>query len=256
LRRGDGRYAQDVDVSDDAAKKPSTKLATTSVVIGVIALPLSVVLIGGALGLGGIALGARHLARRSGARRRAWLGIVLSAVAVINTGMVFHMQAALMRRAHGAMARWEGVASPAFVMTTLDGTAVDSTKLHGKRVLLDFWATWCAPCRMQMAALERLVREKRRDDVVVLGISDEDAETLRTFLAKNPVAYPIASVERARRPAPYSQILAIPSAWVIDRNGVIQFGRAGVLTSEELERLVWDAPDVATAPKPPPRDDS
>jgi peroxiredoxin len=243
-------------MSDATTDKPSTRLATASVIIGVISLPLSVILIGGALGLGGIVLGARHLARRPGARRRAWIGITLSAVAVINTGMVLYLQAVFIRRAHEAMARWEGVASPAFTVTTLDGTAIDSTKLHGKRVLLDFWATWCAPCRIQMGALEHLVREKHRDDIVVLGISDEDPATLRTFLEKNPVAYPIASVERAGLPAPFSQILAVPSAWVIDRHGVIQFGRAGVLTADELERLVWDAPDVATAPKPPPPGDS
>jgi peroxiredoxin len=240
----------------DATKERSVSLATVSLIIGLVALPLSLIRIGGALGLGGIWLGARHLARRHGARRRAWLGVVLSAAAVINTGIVMYMQAVLVGRANAVMARWEGVASPGFVVTTLDGMAVDSTKLRGKRVLLDFWATWCAPCRLQMAALERLSREKQRDDIIVLGISDEDAATLRTFLAKNPVAYPIASVERAGLPAPYSQVLAVPAAYVIDRNGVIQFGRAGVLTSEELERLVWDAPDVATAPKAPPSDDS
>jgi peroxiredoxin len=243
-------------LSDATTNKPSTRLATASVIIGVISLPLSVILIGGALGLGGIVLGARHLARRPGARRRAWIGISLSAVAVINAGMVMYMQVVFMRRANAAMARWEGVASPAFTVTTLDGTGVDSTTLHGKRVLLDFWATWCAPCRIQMAALEHLVRKKHRDDVVVLGISDEDPATLQAFLAKNPVAYPIASVERAGLPAPFSQILAVPSAYVIDRNGVIQFARPGVLTAEELERLVWDAPDVAAAPKPPPSGDS
>ena len=241
---------------DAATRKPSTWLATTSVVLGLIALPLSFIVIGGPLGLGGVVLGARHLARRPGARRRAWIGIALSALAVINTGLVMYTQAVFIGRAHEAMARWEGVASPAFVVTTLDGTAVDSTKLHGKRVLLDFWATWCAPCRIQMAGLERLVREKKRDDVVVLGISDEDPATLRTFLAKNPVAYPIASVERTGLPAPYSQVMAVPSAWIIDRNGVIQFGRAGVLTPDELERLVWDAPDVATTPKPAPDGES
>src|SRR5204863_9112307 len=143
------------------------------------------------------------------------------------TGMMMYAQVVLVRRTHVEMARWEGVASPAFVVTALDGTAVDSTKLRGKRVLLDFWATWCAPCRLQMTALERLVREKRRDDIVVLGISDEDAATLRTFLAKNPVGYPVASLERAGLPAPYAHVLAIPTVYVIDRNGVIQFGRAG-----------------------------
>ena len=242
-------------MSDDPTRKPSGNLATASVVIGLIALPLSLIVIGGALGGGGIVLGARHLTRRSGARRRAWLGIGLSTAAVVMAGAVMYAQVALMRRAHAAVARWEGVASPTFAVTTLDGTAVDSTKLRGKRVLLDFWATWCAPCRLQTVALERLVRERQRDDVVVLGISNEDAATLRTFLATKPVAYPIASVEPARLPAPYSQVMSLPTAYVVDRNGIIQFGRAGVLTSEELERLVWDAPDVATAPKAPPTDD-
>ena len=73
--------------------------------------------------------------------------------------------------------------------------------------------------------------------------------------ASNPVTYPVVSVQPGSLPAPYSRMVAVPAAYVIDRNGVIQFGRAGVLTSEELERLVWDAPDVATAPKATPTDD-
>jgi peroxiredoxin len=239
---------------DDATGKPSSSLATASFIIGLIALPLSVVRIGGALGLGGLWLGARHLARRRGARRRAWLGVALSTTAVVMTGLLMYVQITLLQGAHAAMARWEGVASPAFAVTTLDGMAVDSTKLRGKRVLLDFWATWCTPCRLQMAALERLSRDKKRDDIVLLGISDEDVATIRNFLAKNPVGYPIVSVEQGGLPAPYSQVVAVPAAYVIDRNGIIQFGRVGVLTSEELERLVWNAPDVATAPKAPPTD--
>jgi peroxiredoxin len=242
-------------MNDDTTDEPSSGLATASLVIGVIALPLSVVLIGGALGLGGIVLGARHLARRRGARRRAWAGIMLSTAAIVMTGLVLYAQVVFQQRANAEMARWEGVASPAFSVTTLDGTAVDSTTLRGKRVLLDFWATWCAPCRLQTAALERLVREKPRDDVVVLGISTEDAATVRAFLADNPVTYPIVSVERGVLPPPYSRMVAVPAAYVIDRNGVIQFGRVGVLTSEELERLVWNAPDLATAPKAAPTDD-
>jgi peroxiredoxin len=223
--------------------------------IGLIALPLSLILIGGALGLGGVVLGARHLARRPGARRRAWFGIGLCTTAVVVSGMVLYSKAVFVRRASAAIARWEGVASPAFVVTTLDGTVVDSAKLRGKRVLLDFWATWCVPCRLQAAALEHLLREKPRDDVVVLGISSEDVATIRTFLVDHPVAYPVASVQRGALPAPYSQVLALPTAYVIDRNGVIQFGRAGTLTSSEIEKLVWDAPDMEAAPKAPPIDD-
>jgi peroxiredoxin len=243
-----------MDRADPSSSDPvqSTRLATASFVIGLVALPLSVALIGGALGLGGIVLGARHLMRRRVARRRAWLGIVMSTGAVAIAGLVMYAQSVLMGQAQAAMSRWEGVASPGFVVTPLDGQAVDSTSLRGKRVLLDFWATWCAPCRLQMAALERLARDKKRDDVVVLGISNEDAETIRSFLAKNPVAYPVASVAGAGLPAPYSQIVAVPAAYVIDRNGIIQFGRVGVLSSDELERLVWNAPDVTTAPKAPP----
>ncbi len=243
-------------MSADATRKPSGNLATASFVIGLIALPLSVVRIGGALGFGGIFLGARHLARRSGARRRAWFGILFSAGAVVMTAVGMYAQVVLSRHAQATMARWEGVASPPFAVTALDGTAIDSASLHGKRVLLDFWATWCTPCRFQTAALEHLVREKHRDDVVVVGISNEDVTTVRKFLAENPVAYPIVSVEPAALPAPYSQVLAVPAAYVIDRNGIIQFGRVGILPSDELERLVWSTPDITTAPVPPPTDDS
>ena len=87
-------------MSDNASRKPPSGPATVSVVIGLIALPLSVTPMGGALGLGGIVLGARHLARRPGARRRAWLGIGLSSAAVVMTGMVMYAQVVLVRRTH------------------------------------------------------------------------------------------------------------------------------------------------------------
>lgn len=240
---------------DDTPSKPSRGLATASVVLGIIGLLLSVIRIGGALGLGGIFLGYRYLARHGVARRRAKIGIALSTAAVVLAGVTMYAQMTMLRRAHAAMTQWEGVRSPDFTLTTLDGTAIDSASLRGKRVLLDFWATWCVPCRFQMGALEQLVQQQHRDDVVVLGVSREDPATIRTFLAENPVAYPIVAVGPGVLPEPYSTVLAVPAAYIIDRNGVIQFGRVGILPPAELQRLVWDADDVSTPPKSRPTGD-
>ncbi len=80
---------------------------------------------------------------------------------------------------------WEGRPATDFTLKTLDGVPVHLAELRGKIVLLDFWATWCSPCRHELPTIEALSRKYRDKNVVVLGINDESTQTARSFLAKN-----------------------------------------------------------------------
>jgi len=72
-----------------------------------------------------------------------------------------------------------------FTLKTISGEPVHLAELRGKVVLLDFWATWCQPCRRELPTIEALSRKYKERNVIVLGINDEDVSTARRFLEKN-----------------------------------------------------------------------
>ena len=131
--------------------------------------------------------------------------------------------------------------APAFALRDLDGRDVSLASLRGQVVLLDFWATWCAPCRKSMPELEALHRRYRDKGVTVLGVSIDEApvKKVRGFVQARKVTYPIA-IDADKDPAWAAyKVKAVPAAFLIDREGrvVAQWtGRAAA--SEEVERKI------------------
>ena len=91
----------------------------------------------------------------------------------------------------GATPDLVGKAAPEFTVPAPDGKPYSLAALQGKPVLLDFWATWCAPCRASMPTVEQISRDYKDQGLVVLGVnSGEDRDTVREFLKKTPMPYP------------------------------------------------------------------
>jgi peroxiredoxin len=118
-------------------------------------------------------------------------------------------------------------------VTTLDGATMALSDLKGKRVILDFWATWCPPCVKEIPHFVRLRNEVSTNDLVLIGISDEERGTLEAFIKKHKVNYPIGSAKDA--PSPYADIQSIPTTYFIDRKGVIQKILVGYHDFEHLK---------------------
>jgi thiol-disulfide isomerase/thioredoxin len=130
-----------------------------------------------------------------------------------------------------------GKTAPAFSLTRLDGKSVTSKALVGKVIVLDFWASWCAPCIASMPAIAELQRDYGRKGLVVLGVTlDDDNAKLRAFLARRSpgvtVVKPTASFNRDygallrlkgnRLVTPDKLIQANLPTWIlIDRKGRI-----------------------------------
>lgn len=114
-----------------------------------------------------------------------------------------------------------GTVAPEFVLRNLEGKEVRLSDLRGKMVLLDFWATWCAPCRSAMPATELLHRELKDKGLIVLAIDDENAEEQRAFLRK--FGYSFSSlVDRGNMVKNLFKVGGIPTTVLIDSAGKIK----------------------------------
>lgn len=127
-------------------------------------------------------------------------------------------------------------AHPEYSVETLDGAPLTSASLRGKVVLVNFWATWCVPCRVEMPLLERMYARHRDRGFVLLGLSVDrgGVEAVRRFVQERGISYPVAivgsDVERA-----FGGIRGYPTSFLIDRDGVVRNEVIGPLAPATLE---------------------
>ncbi len=134
-----------------------------------------------------------------------------------------------------------GKKAPLFTLADLQGRKVSLASLRGKVVVLDFWATWCGPCRIEMPRVEKLHRELKSKGVVVLGVNvTEDARLVKRFLAKNPYTFPILLDTQGDAASKYNAS-AIPTLVVVGKDGTIQTYFQGVRDEEVLRGAVTAA---------------
>lgn len=126
-----------------------------------------------------------------------------------------------------AAATGPGEAAPALVAPRADGTPLRLEDLRGRVVWLDFWASWCTPCRQAMPAYESLWRElaPRGFSVVGVNVDSERGAALRA-LARSPVSFPVVYDPQGRWPERF-ELPAMPSAYLIDRAGVVRHVHEG-----------------------------
>jgi len=105
-----------------------------------------------------------------------------------------------------------------FTLTELGGMKWTLKEQHGKVVVVNFWATWCPPCRKEMPDLETLYKQFKDQGLVILAISDEDAGKVAPFIAEQKVTYPIL-LDPGRKVNELFQIEGIPKTFVYDRGG-------------------------------------
>ena len=127
--------------------------------------------------------------------------------------------------------------APDFSLVDLDGNQVKLSDLRGKKVILNFWATWCPPCRAEMPDLERLAREHEGTLTVLLVDLEEEEDQIRPFLDDMGITLvPLLDVEA--EVAKMYRVSALPTSVIIDEDGVIQEVQVGAATYEWfLERL-------------------
>ena len=124
-----------------------------------------------------------------------------------------------------------------FTLTDLNGKSWTLKDLRGRVVLLNFWATWCPPCRKEMPDLEALFRRFEPQGLLILGVSDEDMATVAPFIQKQAITYPIL-LDPGRTVNESFHINGIPKTFVYDREGKIVGQSIDMRTQKQFLELL------------------
>lgn len=129
----------------------------------------------------------------------------------------------------------KGKAAPEWTLKNLEGKTVSLSDFKGKVVILDFWATWCPPCREEIPGFVRLQKQYGKDGLVVVGVSlDEDVSDVKRFTKRLKVNYPIVMGDEEITEK-YWGVQYLPTTFVIDTEGKVVSRHVGFTETKTFE---------------------
>jgi thiol-disulfide isomerase/thioredoxin len=145
-----------------------------------------------------------------------------------------------------AMTAWSGLAAAdtqaaepvEFTLQQLRAETLSASEFRGQWVVLNYWATWCAPCRKEIPELSEL--HEARSDIVVLGLAYEDTEieNFDTFLDEFDPSYPILLVDVYSPPEPFGAPKVLPTTIVLDKQGIPVKTFLGPVTATDITSFI------------------
>jgi thiol-disulfide isomerase/thioredoxin len=152
--------------------------------------------------------------------------------------MAGRIVASLLLCATAGRAAYETDTPVDFTLQQLGGGEVSLSDFRGEWVVVNYWATWCAPCRQEMPELSEL--HEQRADVTVLGLAYEDVEDndFEAFLQTSPVSYPILKVDVYAPPEPFGAPKVLPTTIILDHEGRAVKAFLGPVTRAAIERFI------------------
>ncbi len=227
-------------------EEPKNGLATVSLILGLLSLTIGWFLccMPGILGLPAIITGHSALSQNRaqpmvyGGVGMATSGLVMGYLSVLFTAGIFIAAAFapdsdISPSKNDYFEQWVDKSAPDFSIKTIDDKRIFLSNLRGRRVIVDFWATWCPPCKEEIPHFIRLAKEYKTNELTIIGISNEPESKLRQFALRNGINYLVASDELDFEP--YNNITGIPTTFFLDGDGVIRDIHVGYMDYKEIK---------------------
>ena len=161
------------------------------------------------------------------------------AIGVIVTLMSFPREQS--QQQNVGSSRLVGKQSPDFTLAMLDGGKVNLSQFRGQPVLINFWATWCIPCREEMPELVRAYETHKAEGLMILGLNLTYSDSLpdvQAFVSEFDISFPILLDEDGVVTERSYQILGVPTSVFVNRDGTIERVQVGLMTGEQIDKFV------------------
>ena len=137
----------------------------------------------------------------------------------------------------------EGQPAPDFTLKTLDGNTVTLSKLQGQPVLINFWASWCTPCRAEMPEIVRVYEAHKADGLVVLAINMTFQDSLpeaQAFAKEFHMPFPVLLDDTGAVARDAYRVPVLPMSFFVDRKGVIAHRQIGAMNGKQIDTFVGE----------------
>ena len=219
-------------------------LAIAALVLGILSICMSFLVIGIFLSVIGFLLGIASRKSSLSVRLMAQWGVGLSIIGFILsigiTSYYYHTYREYMAMWEDwkevSFEEWVGEPASDFAFIDLNGKEMKLSDFEGKKIILDFWATWCSPCVQEIPHFIELQNSIPESQLTIIGISDENIEELKEFSQKKNINYIIGT--SSNLPAPFDEIMSIPTTFFIDSNGIIRNVLEGYHDLDDLQNNI------------------
>ena len=148
----------------------------------------------------------------------------------------------------------QGLPAPDFQLPSLDGSKIKLSDFRGKAVLLNFWATWCPPCKVEMPWFADLQKQYGKDGLVIVGVAMDDSapDKIAQFASEMGVNYPIL-LGTDQVSDDYGSVDSLPTSFYIARDGTIVDKMVGLFDKKDIEDAVRKSLNTIGRPAPSPQ---